>query len=93
MERQVLEDSLFLQSMEAAHIQIERVDFPQRKKLSADIVARNDSLAEHFQFEGIFPTVVIACNATERFSKATYHNETPAEYARHILQVVEDLGK
>jgi thioredoxin-related protein len=91
MEKNVLSDTLFTSAMEKAHIAIERVDFPQRAKLDEATIARNDSLAQHFQFDGIFPTVVIARNVDERYSKATYHNETAADFARFILKAAAAL--
>ena len=50
----------FLKTMENHNISIEIIDFPQRKKQSPELIKRNESIAETFDFQGIFPTLVLS---------------------------------
>lgn len=91
MEKKVLADTAFQAAMATAHILVERVDFPQRKRLSAEMVARNDSLAQHYQFEGVYPTLVIVPAGGGRYAKTAYHNESATVYASLILARLDAL--
>ena len=54
LKKNVLSDSVFIASMERNKIKIEIIDFPQRIKLSPEVVKHNEAVAETFGFQGIF---------------------------------------
>lgn len=62
-ERNVLSDSTFIRFTQKHTITIVRVDFRQRMKLDSLTQERNNAMAEKFDFEGKFPTVVLANDA------------------------------
>ena len=69
LEKNVLQTKEFLNYAEKNNITIERVDFPQRKKLEPTVAARNAQLAETYNFNGEFPTILFISNNEERVVK------------------------
>ena len=59
-EKNILSDSLFIRYAKKNQISIERIDFPQRLKLDSATQVRNERMADKFNFQGQFPTVLLA---------------------------------
>lgn len=85
LERQVLATSIFEQGLVKNNIRIEKVDFPQRKKLDRYTENRNDSLASVFAFDGTFPTLIISRTDTLRFERVIYGNQSATELLDEIV--------
>ena len=83
-DRNVLNDAFFIQFMEKEHITIERVDFPQRKKLDPEIQALNASMAEKYDFQGIFPTILLVKTETNDVMTLEYHDQGALEFIKQI---------
>ena len=77
--------------MEKNGIQIQLIDFPQRKKLDVKIVERNESIAEKYNFEGVFPTLVISPQNTESYQRIYYQNENSEAFSQKILNELRSL--
>ncbi len=73
-EKNILSDTAFLKKAEEWNIVVEKIDFPQRKKLSTEEEKHNASVAEKYSFEGIFPTIVLANSDTDTFQKINYQS-------------------
>lgn len=91
LEKNILNDSVFLLKMKSAAIQLERVDFPQRKKLSAEVIESNQKKAGEYGFDGQFPTLIISRIDTLIFRKIAFTNQSPEELANQILMTSELL--
>ena len=78
--------------METNNITIEIIDFPQRKKLSPELVKRNESLAETFDFQGIFPTLVLS-QTENQFEILGYNNQNASEFSSLILNKLKQLNE
>lgn len=59
------------------HLIILRADFPQRKKLDADLLAQNENLAEKYNPKGLFPTLVLFNPKGDKNVYIDYKNESP----------------
>lgn len=85
LERQVLSITTFEETLNSHAVTLEKVDFPQRKKLSKRLISRNDSLATIYAFDGTFPTLVISRVDTLRFVKIEYTNQSASELSEEII--------
>ena len=59
LEKNVLSDVAFIEFSQENEIEIERIDFPQRKKQDKETEKYNAEIAEKYKFDGTFPTVVL----------------------------------
>lgn len=78
-EKTILSDALFINYTNRNHIEIERIDFPQHKKLSKSQIEYNTSVAEKYAFEGLFPTIILAKTGVKRIIKIDYNNQNSEE--------------
>ncbi len=90
LEKVIAEPSVasFLQEESIA---ILRVDFPQRLKQSKQETQHNDSLAIHYGFEGVFPTLVL--EGKTGFKKFYYENEKAMQFQNKLLEVRKLLAQ
>ena len=51
------------------------IDFPQKKKLDEQTTAHNAMIAEKYNFNGIFPTLILVHNESVRQTELSYANE------------------
>ena len=58
-ENEILKDSTVNNFLDSNHIEVIRVDFPQRKKIDAEKEKQNKLMAEKYEFKGVFPTVIL----------------------------------
>ncbi len=63
------------------------MEFPQRKKLTAAQKIQNDSIARRYDFQGVYPTIVLVEPTDQAYLELGYMNETSSDFARRI-----DLG-
>lgn len=84
LEKNILTNEAFLKEIGLLNIKLERIDFPQRAKLSPEIKKYNDKIAEKFGFDGTFPTLILAGMDSEKARKIIYHNESVAEMLQMI---------
>jgi hypothetical protein len=74
-------DSLFIRYITENDITIERIDFPQRIKLDSVTQERNEGMADKFEFQGQFPTVILANSADSALLKMNpKRNQTVKEF-------------
>jgi thioredoxin-related protein len=59
LEKNVLSDAAFIEFSQKNEIEIERIDFPQRKNQDKKIERHNAEMAEKYKFDGTFPTVIL----------------------------------
>ena len=92
LEKNVLSDSVFISTMKLNKIAIEIIDFPQRKKLSPDVVKHNETIAESYGFQGIFPTLVLS-RSKDKYETLQYKNEAAAEFSEIVLNKLKYLNE
>jgi hypothetical protein len=86
LEKTILRDSTFLQGLETGSVELQRLDFPQRKKLSPETRKANETLAERYGFDGNFPCLVLSRTDTLLFRKIKFTNQP----ATDLLQEIRD---
>jgi thioredoxin-related protein len=87
LEKEILNDSLFLSQLQTHSVVIERIDFPQRKKLSDTTRLYNNTIAEKYAFDGNFPTIILSRTDSFRYRKINYSNQSIAKFLAEINAV------
>lgn len=89
LEKEVLSDSTFINYLEKQGIELSRIDFPQRKKQKKSVRRYNESVAETYNFDGVFPTLVFVNHASDEISKIYYDNRSSEELIQIINRKIE----
>ena len=92
LEKNVLSDTSFVKTMEANQIEVQIVDFPQRKKLPSDVVKRNELIAETYNFQGVFPTLILS-QTEKNYEVLKYENEKADEFSKRVLEKLSHLNE
>ena len=90
LEKNILSDSLFINQLGKNSIEVERIDFPQRKKLSKNIQSYNRAIAEKYEFDGVFPTLLLIKKNDDSFQKIAYQNQSVEEFLKLIQSKLEN---
>ena len=86
--KDILSDKAFTDYLEKNDIQVVKVDFPQRIKQTKEVKERNRMYAERYNFEGIFPTLVIT--GKDNYRKLYYKTGMQAE---EVIALIDDQLK
>lgn len=89
--KKVLSDPSF-ESFARENLEIVVADFPQRTKLSRDIVAQNEALAEKYNPKGVFPNLVLVSADGNHFEIVKYNNQTPQEFVSELKTRLQHLN-
>ncbi len=83
-DRNVLSDPYFKYFLEKQDIEIERIDFPQRKKQDEATKTYNASIAEKFDFQGVFPTILLVETTSGESIPLNYHDQGIDDFIAQI---------
>ena len=86
LEKKVLSEPAFIESMKKNGIEIRIIDFPQRKKLETGILKYNQSIADNYHFNGVYPTLILAKNDSKQYHLFFYGNQGWYEFSSFILE-------
>ena len=84
LESNVLSDSIFVNRMATLGVTVERIDFPQRKKLPKKQKEYNQSIADKYAFDGVYPTLILGCPESSEYHKISYENQIPEALIHQI---------
>ena len=84
LEKTVLKDSAFIDFMHQNNISVERIDFPQHKKLETNRRLYNNQMAEKYVFRGSFPTILLVESRLNKVIEISYKNQNTGEFLRLI---------
>lgn len=87
-----MNDTTFIEYLNDKNIKLIKIDFPQRKKLSKEQKLYNKQIAEKYNFEGVFPTIIISRSDTLFFDKIDFQNQSVEEIIavmQHKLQILQ----
>ncbi|WP_430968611.1 hypothetical protein [Spongiimicrobium sp. 2-473A-2-J] len=84
LEKNVLSEEAFVNFMKRREIEIERIDFPQRKKLDPLTRDYNASMAEKYGFKGKFPTLLLVKSETGEVIRINYSDQGVSEFIAAI---------
>jgi thioredoxin-related protein len=93
LEKSILSDSDFLALLDSNQVLIERLDFPQRKKLAKETVEYNQDMSEKLGFKGDFPTLVIYSRKSQKYTTLHYTNQDTAEFSAILLGELKKLNE
>jgi hypothetical protein len=65
-------------------ISLERIDFPQRKAQSVSTKAYNSEMAEKYNFQGVFPTILLIETSTGEQTKLEYVGQNSIDFIEQI---------
>jgi thiamine biosynthesis lipoprotein len=82
-EKKILSDAVF-QDFAKLNLIILNADFPQRKSLSAAIKSQNDNLAEKYNPNGVFPTIMLIYPGGKDPFNLSYNNQTSSAFIYDI---------
>jgi thioredoxin-related protein len=71
-EKEVLNDPEFRSTLSDWDIELEIIDFPQRKKQSKEEQDYNATIAEKYHFNGVFPTILLSRTDKEDYLDIPY---------------------
>jgi thiol-disulfide isomerase/thioredoxin len=91
LEKEILAKDDFMQFLKLHNIELERIDFPQRKKLSEEQKKYNASMAEKYAFGGVYPTLFLSRTDTFKYEKVFYKTQSVDEFTSQIAQKIEQL--
>ncbi len=91
LDRKILSDSVFLGHLKLKQVDLQRIDFPQHKKLSSEARKYNESVAKKFGFDGTFPTIVIFSPVKERYKRILYQEESPIDFSNKVISEADKL--
>ncbi len=92
LEQNILTQEVFKKFLTDNEIVLEKVDFPQRKKLEKSVIAYNDSIATKYDFDGAFPTMLLINEGSKAYVKLTnYVKQSPEEMMTLLLSQMEAL--
>ncbi|MBK7966460.1 MAG: thioredoxin family protein [Bacteroidetes bacterium] len=86
LEKNILNDSIFVQFTLHA-IEFIQADFPQKKKLDAIEIERNEKLAELYNPKGIFPYIVVVQNGLG--TVIPFRDQQPAALIKSIQDILQ----
>lgn len=90
-EKTVLSEATFEDFVESQAIEIERIDFPQRKQLDETTKQYNISVAEKYNFQGIFPTILLVNTSTDDVIEIRYRSQGPEEFVALVKSKIDEL--
>lgn len=93
LEKKVLSDPAFTESMKNNGIEIRIVDFPQRKKLDPETLKYNQSIADKYHFEGVYPSFVLTKKEAKQYKQFYYRNQGGDEFSGFILETKAKLDE
>ena len=91
LEQSVLSDSDFKAFLATNAIELVRVDFPQRNKQTSIQRVQNDSIARRYDFQGVYPTIVLVEAHDQAYLELNYNNETSTAFAGRISHGIKQL--
>jgi len=90
-KKKVLDDPSF-EAFAKENLDVVVADFPQRIKLSKNIVVQNEALAEKYNPKGVFPNLVLLSPDGSRFDVIEYSNQSPQEFVKEIKNHLQHLN-
>lgn len=85
LEKNIFSDSIFIKTLDSLHISLNFVDFPQRKKQPIETKENNAILSEKFEFNGIFPTLILSSPLADKFLSFQYKDENTASLIQLVI--------
>lgn len=86
LDKEVFEQAAFKQFADDELVLV-KIDFPRRKKQSAELIAQNEKLLEKYGVRG-FPTILLLSSEGELLAKTGYKAGGAEAYIKHIKDII-----
>lgn len=93
LEQTILSNDAFINFSKEQQIELIRLDFPQRISLDQKTQDYNASMAEKYNFDGSFPTLLLVNETSEVVEKITYRNESLSDFLGIMVNTLEAYEK
>lgn len=93
LSKTVLEQDEFQKFLLSKQIELIRVDFPQRHLPSKEQQKRNANLAEKYNFEGVFPTLVLVKSSSEDFREFAYQKQNLKNFKAKLITIINQFDE
>lgn len=90
LDTNILSNNEFLIPLNQLGVTIEKIDFPQRKKLPKEIVAYNTLIAEKYNFDGTYPYLLLLNTHTSAYKRISYNNNPGKQL---LIAIEEEMQK
>ena len=91
LEKNILSDTTFTQYLSNNNIALIKIDFPQKKKLTKEQKKNNALMAEKYNFQGTYPSIVLSRTDTLFYNNINYKNQSIEEIKTEIQQNLMQL--
>lgn len=91
LEKNILSNEVFIDYLKDHDIELLRVDFPQRKKIDKQQRKVNEAIAEKYEFQGVFPSIILSKTNSLDYKHIKYNNQTTEEIQEEIQLKLEQL--
>jgi thioredoxin-related protein len=91
LEKSILSDTMFTNYLSENHIELQLIDFPQRKKQDIETKERNKSIAEKHGFDGLFPTILLVNIDSEKKTKIIFNSQKTSEFIGEIEEKIQAI--
>jgi FAD:protein FMN transferase len=88
-EKKILADTNFLNFAKQNLVML-RADFPQRKKISAEMIKQNEALADKYNPDGEFPKLVLLNPDESILTSIQFSNQTTGEFVTELTSVLQN---
>ncbi|MGN6568504.1 MAG: thioredoxin family protein [Flavipsychrobacter sp.] len=86
-EKKILSDTAF-QNFAADKLIVLKADFPQKKKIPADLKSQYESLAERYNPNGNFPYIVLVAPDKRMLANISYQNQSAIAFVAELKGVI-----
>lgn len=87
-EKKVLSDSAFV-NFAAQNLVLLKVDFPQKKKIPANLKSQYETLAEQYDPTGNFPYIVLITPDKKLLANFTYQSQSANTFISQLKAVIK----
>ncbi|NMM47658.1 thiol-disulfide isomerase [Marinigracilibium pacificum] len=84
IKRDILDNPVFETFLSRNNINMEIIDFPQRKKLPKETKQYNSEIADKYAFDGAFPTMLLVNESTGKVIKLIPLGKSVEEFTSEI---------
>jgi thioredoxin-related protein len=90
-EKNILTDSAFRQFAGQRFVVLQ-ADFPQRKKIPAQVKAQYETLAGQFNAEGAFPKIILLTSDKALLAVLPYTGQSPADFIGEVRKSLKEAA-
>lgn len=87
-EKKVLSDTAF-QNFAAKRLIVLKADFPQKRKIPAELKSQYEALAEEYNPNGIFPYIVLMTPDKKLLANISYRNQSVTTFLGELKRAVK----